>query len=60
MTGFTFNKAAVAALGPALTTILLTVDTRAGWNLGPEFWGAVLMVAFGVAGYLIPNAETKP
>jgi hypothetical protein len=55
----TWNKAAIAALGPALTTILLTFDTRYGWNFGPEFWGAVLFVAFGAAGYFIPNAEAK-
>lgn len=56
----TWNKAAISALGPALTTILLTLDTRYGWNFGPEFWGAVLFVAFGAAAYFVPNAEAKP
>lgn len=55
----TFNKAAISALGPALTTILLTIDTKAGWNLGPELWGAVLTVAFGILAYYVPNTEAK-
>jgi hypothetical protein len=55
----TWNKAAIAALGPALTTILLTVDVRAGWNLGDQFWAAVLTVGFGLLAYFVPNAEPK-
>ena len=53
----TWNKAAIAALGPALTTILLTMDNRMGWNLGAEFWGAVLTVAFGVLTFIVPNVS---
>lgn len=55
----TWNKAAISALGPALTTILLTFDARLGWNFGPEFWGAVLSVGFGILAFVVPNAE-KP
>lgn len=51
----TWNKAAIAGLGPAFTTILLTLDTRMGWNLGPEFWGAALTIGFGALAFFVPN-----
>ncbi len=57
---FAANKAGVGALGPALTAILLTLDKRMGWELGPEFWGSVLTVAFLAAVYFIPNVAKEP
>jgi hypothetical protein len=60
MKGLTWNKAAIAGIGPALTTILLALDTHFGWGLGQEFWGAVLTVAFGIVAFAIPNAPSAP
>lgn len=51
------NKAYISSLGPALTAVLLTLDQRMGWGFGPEFWGAVLTVVFGLATFLIPNIK---
>lgn len=56
----TWNKAGIAALGPAITTILLMLDQRMGWGLGEQFWGAVLTVGFGVLTYVVPNAVKSP
>lgn len=57
---FAFNKASLGALGPALTAILLTLDTRMGWNLGNDFWGAVLTVVFFLIVYFVPNVAKDP
>ena len=51
------NKAYIGSLGPALTALLLTLDTKMGWGFGPEFWGAVLTVGFGLATFFIPNMK---
>jgi len=56
---FSANKAGLGALGPALTALLLTLDTRMGWNLGPEFWGAALTVAFGLLVFFVPNVTKQ-
>ena len=40
MKGLTWNKAAIAGVAPALTTILSALDAHQGWGLGEEFWGA--------------------
>lgn len=53
----TWNKAGVAALGPALTAIALGLDAKFQWGMGETFWGAVGTVLIFVATYLIPNAE---
>ncbi len=55
MQGTTFNKALIAGAGPAATTILLTLDTKFGWGMGPEFWGAVLTLSFLGLGWVVPN-----
>lgn len=53
----TFNKAIAGGLGPAATTILLTLDTRFGWNLGAEFWGAFLTIAFFLITFFVANSK---
>lgn len=53
----TWNKAGVAALGPALTAIALGLDAKFGWGMGETFWGAVGTVLFFVLTYFTPNAE---
>lgn len=53
--GTTFNKAIIAGIGPAATTVLLGLDTKFGWGMGEAFWGGVLTIGFAVLGYLIPN-----
>ena len=60
MKGLTWNKAAIAGVAPALTTILLALDAHQGWGLGEEFWGAVMTVAFGILTFAIPNAPSAP
>ncbi len=54
----TWNKAAVAGLGPAVTTILLGLDAKFGWGMGEVFWGAVCAVGFGILAFAIPNKES--
>jgi hypothetical protein len=53
----TWNKAGVAALGPALTAIALGLDAKFGWGMGETFWGAVGTVLIFGATYFTPNAE---
>jgi hypothetical protein len=52
-----WNKAGVAALGPALTAIALGLDAKLQWGMGETFWGAVGTVLIFAATYLIPNKE---
>lgn len=57
---FAANKAGIGALGPALTAILLTLDKRMGWELGADFWGSVLAIAFFALVYFVPNIAKDP
>ena len=56
---FSANKAVFGGLGPAITTILLMLDQRMGWGLGPEFWGAALTVAFTLLVFFVPNVTKQ-
>lgn len=51
----TVNKANIATLVSALTTIAMIVDKRMGWNMGIEFYGAVGMILTWTATYWVPN-----
>ena len=44
----TASNASAASISAALTTILIILDERVGWNFGPEFWGAFLVVLFAL------------
>lgn len=54
----TWNKAGVAALGPAFTAIALGLDAKFQWGMGETFWGAVGTVLFFALTYFTPNKET--
>ena len=60
MKGLPCNKALIAGVGSALTTILVALDARFGWGFDKEFWGAVLTVATCVMTYAVPNAPSAP
>lgn len=52
-----FNKANVAGLVAAVTAMIMVLDKRLMWNLGPEFWGPGGVILTWLVTYFVPNAD---
>lgn len=49
----TTTAAVSGSISAALLTVITSVDTRVGYDMGVEFWGAVILILFALPAFIV-------